>query len=124
MSKFVNVAYPVSKRYGVVSGGGPSEYEVSLVPKKSIAVKRVGKYATSPIEFKVGDWAEYDSYNLTYVGKIVAISPKSVTIDVNAKYSWEKPKMKRLNLYEFSWRNYDFNLESIAAKNADTMMYI
>lgn len=70
------------------------------------------------ITFNVGDQAVYDSYNLTYVGEIVAIGPKTVTI-VN-----QFGEKKRLSIYEFNWRNRHFDLEKIARDNHATSMCI
>lgn len=69
--------------------------------------------------FSIGDTAEYDSYNLHYLGNIVKISNKSVTIE--EEYSTRK---HRLDLYTFISRNKDLDVEEIAEKNHETMMYI
>lgn len=61
--------------------------------------------------FKVGDYAEYDSYNLKYTGRIVAIGKKTVTIEDMYK------KNRRLTLYEFTWRNRDYDEKEIADHN-------
>lgn len=124
---FKNVQVPVRKSYGQTYGGGESEYFVEVKKGKSISLyrenERNGKSAVKT--FKVGDYAEYDSYNLSYYGKILSITDKTVTIDKNAKYPHINEVSKtRMKIYDFSWRNYDFDLEETAAKNADTMMYI
>lgn len=67
--------------------------------------------------FRLGNEAEYDSYNLSYTGKIVGIGPKTVTIENHGK-------KRRLDLYEFCRRNWNFDAEKIARRNAETMMYI
>lgn len=72
------------------------------------------------ITFKIGDVAEYDSYNLKYLGKIVSIGEKTVTIDAHGTGE----RMKRLDLWHFAWRNWDFDLETIRAHNAEERMYI
>jgi hypothetical protein len=70
-------------------------------------------------DFEVGDEAEYDSYNLRYTGTIVKITEKCVTIETAA------PRfVKRLDLYTFAWRNYNFDAAKTAAKNAETLMHI
>jgi hypothetical protein len=72
-------------------------------------------------EFKVGDTAEYDSYNLSYTGEIAKITEKTVTIMAYPG----NPTMKRahrLDIHHFAWRNYDFNKEETARKNSDMMM--
>jgi len=70
------------------------------------------------LTFRVGDRAEYDSYNLSYTGIIVSIGAKTIGIQS------DHGKVKRLRLHEFSWRNDDFDIEKIRARNADTMMHI
>lgn len=69
--------------------------------------------------FKIGDVAEYDSYNLIYLGDIVKISEKSVTIEEH--YSTRK---HRLDLYTFISKNWDFDHEEILEKNAEISMSI
>ena len=69
--------------------------------------------------FKIGDQAEYDSFNLSYYGTITSITDKVVTI--------EKPHARgraRLVLSQFSSRNRDFNANAAAVRNSETMMYI
>lgn len=89
--------------------------EVSIEPKKSITLMVDGVGRT----FRIGDMAEYDSYNLSYYGTIVSITEKTVTI--KEKYS---PQKRRLKIYDFTWRNYDFDLAQTQAKNSETSMYI
>ena len=81
---------------------------------------RIAQPKPFDITFKVGDIAEYDSYNLKYCGKIVAIGEKTVTIDA----SGTAQKTKRLDLWHFAWRNWDFNAAKINAHNAEERMYI
>ena len=71
------------------------------------------------VEFKIGDMAEYDSYNLAYLGKVVAITEKTISIQPNVG-----SKVHRLSLYEFDMRNHDFNLEEVRKRNSDVMMSI
>ena len=67
--------------------------------------------------FEVGDVVEYDSYNNSYTGPIVAIGRSTVTIDKDRS----SKQIARLSLYEFIWRNYDLDLERIARKWAEWM---
>ena len=69
------------------------------------------------LTFRVGDRAVYGSYNLTYTGKIVAIGPKTVTIDAHGTGE----RQHRLSLYDFAWRNWDYNAEKIAHDNSVEM---
>ncbi len=66
------------------------------------------------ITFKMGDQAACGSYNLTYVGRIVAIHAGSVTVQ-------EDGENYRLDLHTFAYRNYNFNPVVIAARNADVL---
>ena len=99
--------------------GVPTEVIANIEPARSIHM--VGTYGNGPVDitFNVGDTAEYDSYNLKYLGTITKISDKSVTIQ--PKYG---DQVRRLDLNEFMWRNHDFNLEKVSAENAATRMYI
>lgn len=65
--------------------------------------------------FKIGDLAEYDSYNFSYHGTIVAIGEKTVSIRA---YDNDK-HVKRLDLYTFTWRNWDLDLEKAAKRRSD-----
>lgn len=69
--------------------------------------------------FKVGDMAEYDSYNLSYYAAIESITDKTVTIA--KKYDSKK---HRLNMYMFCLRNIDFNLARVQEENHRTSHYI
>lgn len=69
--------------------------------------------------FKIGDWAEYASYNLTYIGQIVAIGEKTVTI----RHEHGEAK-SRLSLDRFAWRNWDFDLDKIRERNSNELYYI
>jgi len=68
--------------------------------------------------FNIGDEAEYDSYNLKYTGKIVAIGVKTITINAGDTGKGNV----RLSIYDFSWRNWDFDAVKIAKDNFETMI--
>jgi len=68
-------------------------------------------------KFEIGDWAEYGSYNLTYIGRIVQITEKTVTI--RPRYANEHERNRRFSLYEFAWRNYDFDFARVERQNAE-----
>jgi len=95
---------------------GYASYDVNVFPGKSIVIKRIDE---EPTEFTIGDPAEYDSYNLLYVGIITAITDKTVTIQ--PKY---ENKKRRLKLQDFAWRNWNFNAERVAQENFETSQYI
>jgi hypothetical protein len=69
------------------------------------------------VEFRVGDVAVYDSYNLDYLGEIIAIGPKTVTIDASATGHGRR----RLDIHQFNWRNNDFDLDRIRRRNSEWM---
>ncbi len=73
------------------------------------------------VTFKLGETAEYDSYNLSYYGAIVAISAKTITI--REPYG-SQARNRRLTLSEFNWRNFNFDVAKESARNSDTLMYI
>lgn len=98
---------------------GYTTYTVEVVPKYSVSVRRKGEAA---IHFAIGDWAEYDSYNLHYTGRIVAIGRKTVTIE--AYPGTINARRHRLKLSTFAWRNWDYDGTRIAERNAEEMMYI
>lgn len=64
--------------------------------------------------FKMGDTVEYDSYNLKYTGKIIAIGEKTIKIEHN-----HGGKVTQLDLHTFIWRNWDLDLKKIAEENAN-----
>lgn len=51
-----------------------------------------------------------------YCGTIVAIGEKTVTIQ-------EDGRNRRLSVYEFSFRNRDFDIDAINARNEDVMLH-
>ncbi len=114
------------KKINVTDLGSSGEImNAEIVPGVSIRIFGTkGNRVNGPVEFDltflVGDIAEYDSYNLIYTGRITKIGPKTVTI----QHYETGPRSSRLRLSEFSWRNWDFNTDEIAAKNSDTMMRI
>jgi hypothetical protein len=110
----IQVMTPGRKRMGQIYPPTPTEYAVDVKPGRSIQIYRNGTACRS---FQVGDEAEYDSYNLNYTGTITAITDKAVSI---LKYG----ETRRLNIYEFCWRNWDFDAVKTAARNAEEMMYI
>lgn len=95
---------------------GFAKYILVVDPGKFIVVAREGEEQNT---FEIGDPAEYDSYNLLYVGIITAITDKTVTIQ--PKY---ENKKRRLKLEEFAWRNWNFNAERVAQENFETSHYI
>lgn len=79
-----------------------------------IAIARKGD--SSPLGlaqfFKLGDTCEQGSYNMTYTGEIIDIKAKY--IEVNGCPCGTT----RMTIEQFVWRNHDFNIEEICARNA------
>lgn len=87
----------------------------------TIEVHRVAGYESGKgRSFCVGDICEIDSYNLVYTGVIEKITEKSVVV---RQYETDT-KTKRMDIYMFAWRNYNFNEAETSRQNAETMMYI
>lgn len=98
---------------------------VIIEPKKSITIQGVyTNHANGPQHFKktfkIGDWAEYGSYNLKYNGRITNIGKKTVTI----QHYDNRPDKTRLTLNRFAFRNWDFDLEESKKYNSEVMHYI
>lgn len=72
---------------------------------------------TRTTEFSIGSKCEVGSYNLIYVGTIVAIGPKTVTMDDHGrKIRWSHEKFIRTN--------HDFDLKRIQKHNSIESMNI
>ena len=65
--------------------------------------------------FRVGDEAEYGSFNLVYTGTVTAITLKTVTIVEDDRAA----KVHRLSLYDFAEANYDFDAAKARKRNAE-----
>ena len=111
------------KRYGIVHPGSiATGHNADIEPGRSIRLYGLERnYRKEPFEyertFKLGDTAEYHSYNLSYLGNVIAIGGKTVTIDAGNRRC-------RLSIYEFSWRNRHLDLAKTIARNQDTLNYI
>lgn len=103
------------KPYSMDTIVGKADMQAHIERNKSIRL--VGQYSNRDIDitFKVGDTAEYDSYNLSYLGTITKITDKCVTID--PKYG---ERHRRLDLHTFMWRNHSFDLAAIEKSNMET----
>lgn len=112
-----------SKRNGFVSPPKETGYHVRIAGKGANAQIDVLKMndTTKQIEFcksfKVGDVAEHDSYNFSYLGDIVAITEKTVTITDTRGGS--KTNIHRLDLYTFCWRNHNLDLVETTKRNME-----
>ena len=96
-------------------------FDVFITPKNCIEVhSRDGSGSLVSVKvFRLGDEAEYDSFNLKYTGAITSITGKNVII---------KPRFgsstKRLDFRAFAWRNYDFDSARVSRENFETSQYI
>ena len=73
-------------------------------------------------KFAIGDEAEQGSYNLIYTGEITKITDKCVTIVRHKGTSMERTY--RLSMYEFCWRNFNFNAKRVREHNNVEMQCI
>jgi len=94
-----------------------------VIPGASVVLHGVNcNHVDGPVayrrEFRVGDLAEFDSFNLSYYGRILAIGAKTVTIETDGL----RRGAQRLDLAEFSRRNHDFDAVKAGERNADVMM--
>lgn len=123
MTNLTKVLTKAHKQFGEIYPARETDYAVRLVGKGKNAKITVfrknpeGEYKEHRT-FQVGDIAERDSYNLRYLGIITAITEKSVSIS----HSWRSAEgsQTRLNLNQFCWRNYNFNLEQAQRDNNET----
>lgn len=99
------------------------EFGIEIEKGKSIRLFGLYKNYAVPksydITFKIGDQAEYHSYNLKYTGSIVSITEKSITIQPE-----HGDRKSRLSITEFAWRNWNFDAEKVSEHNANELMYI
>ena len=104
----------------IYEGRFEDDANAEVIPGESIRLFGSDYGKPYDILFKIGDVAVYGSYNLIYTGKIIAISPKTVTIDKGRHYK----SAKRLKIYDFSWRNKNFDAARIAEENFETLRCI
>lgn len=69
--------------------------------------------ATYHNTFKVGDIAEYGSFNLVYMGPIVSITEKTVSIKTTGDV------IKRLDMARFIQINRDFDYAAASKRNSE-----
>ena len=90
-------------------------YRVTNMPKAYVVVERLKNGAVVSMKrFELGDRAEYDSYNMRYVGTIVAIGAKTITIK---ETQYRDGRNHRLDTRTFAFRNWDFDDAAIAEHN-------
>lgn len=90
----------------------------SIVPGKSIRLHGV-RWPSGPHPrsydrtFEVGDVVTHDSYNLVYLGTIEGITAKTVSVRTHMG-----ARLRRMSLYDFSVRNWDFDREKTRRHNS------
>lgn len=120
-----NIAGKDWKKFGIIHKGPVADGQnAEILPNVYIRLFGLYKNRVNPqphdITFYIGDSAEYDSYNLHYVGKITAIKEKYVEIEE----PYGNDKRHRLDIYTFNRRNWDFNADRIAKENFEESQYI
>jgi len=107
-----------------INNGHRGSYNLYVVPGQSVEIHthRAGGELVDVRVFRVGDIAEYDSYNLAYTAKISGITAKNVIFD--ARDTCARGKTKRLKIENFAWRNHDFDAVKTANENAIISMSI
>lgn len=89
------------------------KFQIFIQPNYSVEIHRFDKKNSgfNINKFKVGDMAEYDSFNLVYYGKISSITEKTVTVVAPSTFK------KRFTWEQFCHKNWDFNLEKAEERN-------
>ena len=107
-----------------IQNGFRGSYNLFITPgeKVEIHTHRENGELVNVRVFRPGDVAEYDSFNLSYTAKITGITAKNVIFDVS--YNPNEPKVKRLKMESFAWRNHEFDIEATRERNAITSMSI
>ena len=105
--------------HGKTTPSEPTEFSVKVKNNKTITIFFKGEEGRT---FKIGDVAEYDSWNLKYTGTITKITENTVTV---VKYPGSSmSKTIRMDMNKFCWRNFSFDEEATAKYNANEMMYL
>lgn len=125
----INVMTKARKQQGIVYPAAPTDYSIEFTGEAkagydSITIHRVMRDGSVKVseKFCVGSAAEYDSYNLSYIGVITKITNKNVTL---VKYqNTPNARTYRLDINEFCWRNIDFNEATVRANNHTESMYL
>ena len=107
-----------------VSEYGSENYLNAVINTKYKTVNIYGYYHDTAFDkvFRIGDYVEYDSYNLVYTAPITKIGPKTITVTPYPDSPY--PRNIRMDLNTFIWRNHNLDLESIFKRNQETSRYI
>ncbi len=107
-----------SKQIKVIDNYDNSENTVMVNKNKAIRIFGYYNEKSFDLVFLINDKAIYDSYNLKYIGKIVSITEKTVTIKNS---SGEKTRLKH---HLFIRKNYNFHLGEVMKYNSYESHYI
>lgn len=119
---YLNVQGKPYTQFGRTYERSPDKgHNVSVTPGVSVRLFGIdGNKYGGPVAydktFRVGDVCERGSFNLVYLGRIVAIGEKTVTIVDDLRQ-----RKTRMSLDVFSRRNRDFDLAAIQKRNAEWM---
>ena len=108
------------KRNNVTPENGQGVYNADVLPGHSLRIfGTMTNHGRGPQEFdtvfRLGDVAEYGSYNMIYTGKIVRIGAKTVTI----KHCEHSAEVTQLDIYSFIDKNWNFDAVKIAKHNSE-----
>lgn len=113
------------KANGTLPTNTQGTYHADVLPGHSIRIHgTMTNHVKGPQDFdmvfEIGARAEYDSFNLRYVGTIVAIGAKTVTI----KHYDHSSEVTMLDLFSFCDRNWNFDAARIERENSDESRYL
>jgi hypothetical protein len=123
MIRYENLTKKPVTLFGRTTTFPPSQNQhADVMPGVSIRLHGLMDLTSGPkpydLTFRMGDVAEYHSYNLSYTGKIVSIGAKRIMIRD------EMGRHHSLEIHEFSWRNRDFDLAETQTRNTNAMQYL
>lgn len=110
----------------VLDKGQPTGYYVNIEGKGDKATIQIfytdyDQQVKRGRKFSVGDVAEWGSYNISYTGRILAITNNTVTISHHESNRVDGQK-HRLKLHQFCWRNKTFDFAATQESNRIEMM--
>jgi hypothetical protein len=111
----------------VLDKGQPTGYYVQIEGKGAKATIQIfytdinDKQVKRGRLFRVGDIAEWGSYNISYTGRILSITNNTVTIS-HHESNRVQGSTHRLKLHQFCWRNKTFDFEATQENNRVEMM--
>jgi hypothetical protein len=98
---------------------------VTIVPGRCVTISGVDhtrRAEPTPFfrHFRIGDVAEVGAYNLVYTGVVRAITAKTVTV---VEYDGHPGMEKRyvFSIYRFAQKNWNFDQDEAADRNANWM---